>query len=363
MIEIDAMAKALDLGLEIKENGYYLKHHDFSSDNTDASLDIAWTFDLDGYLDGFTTACLEQTGHADGVVSFRSTSNGKRHDPVLNSPSISLDAVKYEKIVVGMSYNVTGGYNEGTTGISSSIFFTAPGGSFNGNDVVTVRTEGLSSDGNIIELEFDMAEHPNWNGTIGRIRFDPFEAEGTCSIDYIKIVLTNPDAVRRVVEKPNEAVIVAGEELPKGLRYAAENGSVSVIDDPEQEGVKVYELKTNANRRAWTYFNIYMQFKPGATYNISYRLYPLKDYAGNGYKACTIGGNFIYGTDGENVSNHTCGGVKVSDDAGWTEVSESVTISDNYVPSNKDCFQFWSDPINQVGVSYLVADIRIELAD
>lgn len=364
MIEIDAMAKALDLGLEIKENGYYLKHHDFSSDNnTDASLDIAWTFDLDGYLDGFTTACLEQTGHADGVVSFRSTSNGKRHDPVLNSPSISLDAVKYEKIIVGMSYNVTGGYNEGTTGISSSIFFTAPGGSFNGNDVVTVRTEGLSSDGNIIELEFDMAEHPNWDGTIGRIRFDPFEAEGTCSIDYIKIVLTNPDAVRRVVEKPNEAVLVAGEELPKGLRYAAENGSVSVIDDPEQEGVKVYELKTNANRRAWTYFNIYMQFKPGATYNISYRLYPLKDYAGNGYKACTIGGNFIYGTDGENVSNHTCGSVKVSDDAGWTEVSESVTISDSYVPSNKDCFQFWSDPINQVGVSYLVADIRIELAD
>ena len=363
MIEIDAMAKALGLKLTVDGNKYTLLHHDASGERDDANLDMVWDFSIDGYLDGFTIACAEVTEHKGGVVSFKSLSNGRRHDPVLNSPNIVLPAVKYEKVIVRMAYDVTGGVAEGVDEITSSLFFAPPSGSFNGNDVVQIKTKGLSSNGKFIDLEFDMTENVNWTSTIGKIRFDPFEAEGTFSIDSIKILLTNPDGVIRVVEKPKEIVWNAGEELVKGARYNVGNGKMTVIADPDDENVKVFEIKTTASDRKWTYFNIFMNFEPGKTYTISYRIYPLKDFHNNGYDKNTIGGNFIYGSDGETVSNHVIGSINTPDDAGWTEVTAEYTVDGAYKPSNKDCFQFWSNPVNNCGVSYLVSDIRIELKD
>ena len=106
-----------------------------------------------------------------------------------------------------------------------------------------------------------------------------------------------------------------------------------------------------------------MNFEPGKTYKISYRLYPLKDFYDNGYDKNTIAGNFIYGSDGETVSNHVVGSINTPDNAGWQEVTAEYTIDGAYKPSNMDCFQFWSNPVNNCGVSYLVSDIRVELKD
>ena len=314
-------------------------------------------------MDGFTIACAEVTEHKGGVVSFKSLSNGRRHDPVLNSPNIVLPAVKYEKVIVRMAYDVTGGVAEGVDEITSSLFFAPPSGSFNGNDVVQIKTKGLSSNGKFIDLEFDMTENVNWTSTIGKVRFDPFEAEGTFSLDSIRIQLTNPEGIVRVIEKPTEVVWNAGEELVKGARYNVNNGQLTVINDPDNKDVKVFEIKTTASNKKWTYFNIFMNFEPGKTYKISYRLYPLKDFYDNGYDKNTIAGNFIYGSDGETVSNHVVGSINTPDNAGWQEVTAEYTIDGAYKPSNMDCFQFWSNPVNNCGVSYLVSDIRIELKD
>ena len=361
MIEIDSMASALGLKLTVDDNKYTLVHHYASEEKDNTGLDVAWNFDIYGYLDGFTIACAEVTDHQDGVVTFKSLSNGRRHDPVLNSPNITIPAVKYEKVIVRMAYDITGGVAEGVDEITSSVFFAPPNGSFNGNDVVQIKTKGLSSDGKFIDLEFDMTQNVNWSSTIGKIRFDPFEAEGTFSIDSIKILLTNPDGIVRIIEKPKEIVWNAGEELPAGARYNVENGNMNIISDPDNDEVKVFELKTTASDRKWTYFNIFMNFEAGKTYKVSYRIYPLKDFHGNGYDKNTIGGNFVFGSDGETVTNHVIGSVNVADTAGWQQVSVEYTIPDSYKVSNKDCFQFWSNPLNNCGVSYLVSDISIEL--
>lgn len=361
MIEIDSMANALGLKLTVDGNKYTLVNHYASESDDNSGLDLVWDFNIDGFIDGFTIACAEITDHKDGVVSFKSLTNGRRHDPVLNSPNITLPAVKYEKVVVRMAYDVTGGVAEGVDEITSSLFFAPPNGSFNGNDVVQIKTKGLSSNGKFIDLEFDMTENVNWTSTIGKIRFDPFEAEGTFSIDSIKILLTNPDGVVRIIEKPKEVVWNAGEELVKGARYNVENGNMTVITDPDDEDAKAFEIKTTASNKKWTYFNIFMNFEAGKTYTVSYRIYPLKDFHGNGYDKNTIGGNFVFGSDGETVSNHVIGSVNVADNAGWQQVTAEFTIPDSYKVSNKDCFQFWSNPLNNCGVSYLVSDIRIEL--
>ncbi len=363
LIEIDAMAKALDLNLTIDGTKYYLVNSSLVDEKGNVGLDILWDFNVSGYLDGFSTSCADVLKHEDGVVEFISTTNGRRHDPVLSSPSQEIDSVKYEKIVVGFSYDVTGGISEGTTGITSTIFYAAPGGAMNGNDIVQVQTEGLSSNGEIIEVEFDMTQSENWSGKIGQLRFDPFEAEGTFAVDYIKVVLTNPEGIRRVKPKATEVILDAEDpnNLPAGVTYKGVDATVKVTDDPKDKNNKVFLVETTLLGRRWAYFNIYMHFEPGKTYTVTYRVYGLKDAAGGSYKSNNISGNFIYGTDGENVMNHVTSGALVSSESGWYDCVDVYTVDGSYSPTSKDCFQFWSNPINGAGVSFLVDDIKIEI--
>ena len=93
MIEIDSMANALGLKLTVDGNKYTLVNHYASESDDNSGLDLVWDFNIDGFIDGFTIACAEITDHKDGVVSFKSLTNGRRHDPVLNSPNITLPAV------------------------------------------------------------------------------------------------------------------------------------------------------------------------------------------------------------------------------------------------------------------------------
>lgn len=359
-IDIDTLCNTLKIPLAKEPGKYVLRHPQFNvSEDGEVNPDIIWEFDVPGYLDGFTTACLNELGHENGVVTFESTSNGRRHDPVLNSQTLNLNAYKYEKVVVRMAYNLTGGYGDRTS-ITSTVFFHGAGGSFNADDSVSVITEGLSSDGKFIEIEFDMTQAPRWAGTITQIRFDPFEAEGTVQIDSIKIILTDPEGKIKA-HRPTSVKLVAGEDLPKGISTSAVNGKLSVIDDPDGTGKKVYQVQTSASGRQWTYFNIFMNFVPGSKYHVSYRIYPLKDFNGDGYESNSIAGNFIYGTDGNTVSNHTFKTKAMSSDEGWVSVDTEVEIPGTYVPSPQDCFQFWSNPVNNAGVSYLVDDIDIQL--
>lgn len=357
MIEIDSMAKALGLNLIIEDGKYNISHKNIGSLEGGTASDIVWDFNTSGYSDGFVMACAEVLNHEDGKVSFKSTSNGRRHDPVMNSPSISYDAVKYEKVIVGFSYDLTGGYGE-STGITSSIFFAPPNGAFNGTDVVQVQTEGLSSNGKTIEVEFDMTSNDNYAGTIGKIRFDPFEAEGTFTVDYIKIVLTNPEGTIKVKERAKEFTWKPGDATPEGTVFTAENGNMSVVNNPTNESEKVFKMTATAKSRSWAYFNVYMNFEPGATYQVNFKLYGIETATGEKYADCTMGGNFMYGTDGINVANHTFGPGQVKYGE-WIDVTKTITVAADYVPSNQDRFQIWSNPTNNIATGYLVSDIKV----
>lgn len=267
--------------------------------------------------------------------------------------------LKYEKITVRMAYETSGGIGSTADGIVSTLFFAYPNDGFSDKNSLSVKTEGISSGGAYVDIVFDMTQNENWLSTIGRIRFDPFEAEGTFKSDFVRIELTNPEMIPHTPAMPTEAVLTVGEDAPKGLRLSVDNGTLSAEPDPEDETQKVYGIQTKAASKQWTYFNIGMQFEAGVHYRVSYRLYPLKDFAENGYKQNAIGGNFIFGTDGATVSNHVNGSVKFNDTDSWKEVAFEYVIPEDYIPSAKDCFQFWSNPANGCGVSYLVADISI----
>lgn len=353
---IDTLAKALDLPLEVLEGRYRLSNHYLQE--TD-SQDIFYDFKLSGYLDGFTLAGAEVVEHKDGVLSARSLTNGKRHDPVLASANAKFSAIKYEKITVRMAYETTGGAGSLADGISSTLFFAPVGGQFTEACSVSVKTPGVSSNGKFVDIVFDMTQNPNWTSTIGRIRFDPFEAEGTFKLDSIRIELTNPSGTVRVPEAPTEITLDAEDGIPADIRVSVENGALSVIDDPTDGDKKVFFVKTSASDRKWTYFNVFMHFEAGKKYKVSYRLLPQKDYAGKGYTDNVIGANFIFGNDALTVTDHTGGKAVCSDTDSWKNVEFVYEVPGDYMPSGKDLFQIWSNPANNCGVSYLVDDLSV----
>ena len=105
-----------------------------------------------------------------------------------------------------------------------------------------------------------------------------------------------------------------------------------------------------------------MQFIPGATYKISYKVYPLKNENNENYGATLIAPNFRYGTDGSSTANHAFGQhIKFASGDGWVEVKAESTIAEDYVPSGNDYFQIWGQPVDGVGINFLIKDIVIEM--
>ena len=107
-----------------------------------------------------------------------------------------------------------------------------------------------------------------------------------------------------------------------------------------------------------------MTLKAGATYSVSYKVYPLKNMNGDNYGKTNIAPNFRYGTNGSSTSNHAFGQhMKFASGEGWVELKAESTIAGDYVPSGNDYFQIWGQPVDGVGINYLVKDIVIEMKE
>ena len=147
--------------------------------------------------------------------------------------------------------------------------------------------------------------------------------------------------------------------------YSEPSTEISIVDDPENAGKKVYQAKCVKSGEQYTYLDVGMQFVAGATYRISYKIYPMKDMNGKDYSKTIIGGNFRFATTSvDAVKDHTfASDSDKSSGQGWVNVSVEYTVPADYTAGDKDCFQIWGKPVDQTGICYLVSDIKIELKD
>ena len=105
-----------------------------------------------------------------------------------------------------------------------------------------------------------------------------------------------------------------------------------------------------------------MTLKAGATYSVSYKVYPLKNVNGDDYGKTYIAPNFRYGSDGSSTKDHAFGqNTKFASGDGWVEVKAESKIADDYKPSGNDFFQIWGQPVGGVGINYLIKDVVIEM--
>jgi len=188
--------------------------------------------------------------------------------------------------------------------------------------------------------------------------------------DIVVELIKMPEVKPTEPEKPAEPLKVVapkpGEAYPEGISVYAGGTNcteLTIGTDPENSSVKVYELKCTREGQ-YTYLNVGMELMAGTTYKVSYKVYPLKNMNGENYGATYIAPNFRYGTDGKTTTNHTFAQTqKLASGDGWKEVTAEYTVAEDYKPSGNDYFQIWGQPVDGVGINYLVKDIVIEMKE
>ncbi len=216
--------------------------------------------------------------------------------------------------------------------------------------------------GDTILCKFDLRSHALWKGKIIRLRFDPYNGKEVYEIRSLRLCTAKIPEEMLIPEptRPTELILNAGDSYPDGITVSGGNADILVADDPEDSNVKVFKVEANTRDNLYTYMNINMQFEAGATYTVSYRVYPLKDQNGETYST-HIAATLIYGTQSNRaLDNHRVGhDISVTEGKGWYDIVRTVKIADDYYPQDGDKFQFWGTPENRISVSYLISDIKV----
>ena len=334
----------------------YDKKYSLESDVVYVDGADQWEFNEDGKKDGWTTSNV----HVDGIKDGFFNATAKTSDPLMHR-EVNIKASDYHVLVVGMKYF------EGLESTNPQIYFqTSEAKSWDESRTVrgTFAIPEEVAEGDVINIYFPL-NLATWKGTIVAIRFDPFGAAKSFSIDYIRFA-------KRISKDPTLAPmetifnITDAANLPEGLTVnGSDKNTVSVVDDPTAAGNKVFKVectKGTSNNTTYTYFNVNLDLIAGKSYVIQYKIMPLTDYAGNDFANTIIGGNLIYANEGGGKANHTFdGGENKSTSDEWITVSAIVKVPNTYDATKGGALQIWGkfSPESGYGISYLVKDILV----
>lgn len=370
-IELKKLCGILEYECRVEGNVYYVNATDSKEEYeqvVESNTGHSWTFDY-GEKEGWSPQNGSLSTESGYLVMTPSTVDSA----VIHE--VSFDASEYTHLIVGVKNA------EATKNWTAQLFFkTKYATSYAADRKINGRynTEGKNL-GDTVECIIPLYSCEGYRDTITGLRLDQHMTKDVVYFDYIKLV---KDEERMAIEKaeaekaaiaekeahlaslPKVVAPIPGETPPEGITVYAGGTNcteLSVGLDPENIGVCTYELKS-IKAGQYTYLNVGMEFIPGATYRISYKVYPLLDADGNKFSSTRISPNFRYGTDGKSTKDHTFGAdKKFSSGDGWKEVTAESKISADYVPSGKDFFQIWGAPVNGVSINYMIKDIVVEL--
>ena len=186
---------------------------------------IVWNF-ADG-LQGWNVQNGTSKGVTDGVwnVDFSKTNADLW---LYKTSDLSIDASKMRYVVVEMRHNLP----SGSTGSKPfEVFFTRTSDTPWQQHLSANIKAGASAD--YVTYVVDMNTCSNWNGTINRLRIDPFEVKSTDSTTYtldIKSVRVS-EAVKLTLDGGYEGAAARSHTLPSGVAV-----TLSEYTKPSREG-------------------------------------------------------------------------------------------------------------------------------
>jgi Copper amine oxidase N-terminal domain. len=141
-----------------------------------------WEFNVPNYPEGWTfyqmASDFSQTGAIGGSATI---TGGGTYDPIMFSPTLNITGGTYSKVKVGMKHALT----TATSGTAKIFYITSTSTSYSADKCITgtPTVTPQSSGTNYIEYTFDISAI---TGTITQIRFDPFDAQGSFYVDYVR---------------------------------------------------------------------------------------------------------------------------------------------------------------------------------
>ncbi len=128
-----------------------------------------------------------------------------------------------------------------------------------------------------------------------------------------------------------------------------------------KESSAVHVICTNTVSKLWCHLMLRMVFSPGQRYKASYKAKTLSNSQGIPSPSKHIGCTFQFPDSQTNSPYHHPQKYELTElfDE-WVEYTAYYTIPNYYIPSTKDYFSVYSNPIQDLGVSYLVKDVRVE---
>ncbi len=284
-----------------------------------------------------------------GILSAVSTSS----DPAIYSPQIYLKAQKYPKITVRMKWDRNSDKDD-----YACIYFTTANAGFFDTRRVDIQIP-KSSNGEFVDLTFDMSKHLQWFDDIPSIRFDPFNSTGTFEIDYIRFeVDMEAEESERLMEEyldnPKDSITNGDAQIPYFNPMISDNAVITIEESSPGSGDHYYNVKANSGN-VWTYFTHKVKFEPSATYVVEFDARMTGLNSGEEQQGMKTGiyVNAMY--DGGENRNHLVGAgmLEFTGFNEWVHYSAEITIGEECNNAN-DIISIYTDPIQSCGVNYQI---------
>jgi len=190
----------LDDGLPMLPIEYLAQIFGFETEKSDMSINIItmsaeayeavklrvaneWEFNLTGDLEGWIFGNASGSVLDGAITGVSTQTSDNRWDPILYSPTISVDTAQYKKIVIAMKHEINTDKKQ-----NIGVYFKTSSKGFAQERYVCVPIADKSSDDKTVVYELDMSQNKDWSGIVDQIRVDPFDCDGSFVIDYIKCV-------------------------------------------------------------------------------------------------------------------------------------------------------------------------------
>ena len=333
--------------------------------------------DLEGFV-GYTTTAYVQNGFLSGDAVER-VGDAVPYDPRLALTGISLDTLLCNKIVVGMKYELLD-----TDNTKIEVYYaTDVDPALSQDKSALVVLNGQTSGGKVNEYVFDFSEKGSWTGKVTQIRVDPISCGGHFDIDYIRFVMDeklaekNAALIEENKRKEEERKKKEEERLSQGILL--ENGDAedltasNAFTTSKANGtIEIYEDKkmgnvwrvTPAEGKIWTYMGQVVQFTPGTKYNVSLDI----KLTGTPTKASDVTTQIFCNVrylDADGKIDHITfpgSNVTLNSNDDWKHWEFTFEIPENATSRSDDQFTFYSNPVGDEGVGYMIDNLIVKKA-
>lgn len=164
------------------------------------------------------------------------------------------------------------------------------------------------------------------------------------------VILTSP--VVPTIDLPEGTILYLTGELYTGEEgvWGESNTGVTVVDNPDKEGDKVFYLETNVqDRQSWNYFWYSCEYVPGQKYLITFSARPGNDAYGNPVVSASFGTCVRTNATDKGVGSFVAEGGK------WKQCATIYTVPEDIDLAKDMRFGVFASPVQVAGYDHNLA--------